>query len=86
MFYMLIACVLFYIAYRSTPICLCEWYTPFVRPSRHKERRSTTYNHRALNDAEDAVEALRWVRAKFFQPPARRPNGAVLLDRRLTST
>eukprot|EP00435_Cladocopium_sp_Y103_P031543 s616_g8.t1 len=32
------------------------------------DRRSNTYNHRALNDAEDAIEAMRWVRQKFFSP------------------
>jgi len=32
------------------------------------DRRSTTYNHRALNDAEDAIEAMRWVRQKFYTP------------------
>eukprot|EP00439_Symbiodinium_sp_Y106_P051481 s2513_g6.t2 len=30
------------------------------------DRRSETYNHRAVNDVEDAIEALRWVREKFF--------------------
>lgn len=30
------------------------------------DRRSTSYNHRALNDAADAIEAMRWVRQKFF--------------------
>lgn len=32
------------------------------------DRRSNSYNHRALNDAEDAIEAMRWVRQKFFFP------------------
>ncbi|CAE7559814.1 Rexo2 [Symbiodinium sp. CCMP2456] len=30
------------------------------------DRKSSTYNHRAVNDVEDAIEALRWVRQKFF--------------------
>ncbi|CAE7650517.1 REXO2 [Symbiodinium pilosum] len=30
------------------------------------DRKSSDYNHRAVNDVEDAIEALRWVRNKFF--------------------
>jgi len=49
------------------------------------ERRISSYNHRALNDAEDSIEALRWIQEQFFQPapapkahvaPARQYNGA----------
>jgi len=31
------------------------------------DRRSSSYNHRAVNDVEDAIEALSWVRQSFFQ-------------------
>ena len=65
-----------YLAVTLTALSLKE---PRSQP---KERRSTTYNHRALNDAEDAVEALRWVRSKFFLPP--RANGKVLMGRLAT--
>jgi oligoribonuclease len=30
------------------------------------DRRSSTYNHRAVQDAEDAIEALRWVRRELI--------------------
>merc|ERR1719401_2351974 len=33
------------------------------------EDRPSRYNHRALNDAEDSVEALRWIQEHFFQSP-----------------
>ncbi|CAK8985397.1 Oligoribonuclease [Durusdinium trenchii] len=32
------------------------------------ERRSTGYNHRALNDVEDAIEAMGWLRKNLFPP------------------
>jgi len=35
-----------------------------------REKKQTRYNHRALNDVEDSIEALGWVRENLFQQPA----------------
>jgi len=35
------------------------------------DRRDSRYNHRALNDVEDSILALRWVQEEFFQPALR---------------
>mmetsp|Transcript_126338 Transcript_126338/g.404467 ORF Transcript_126338/g.404467 Transcript_126338/m.404467 type:complete len:316 (-) Transcript_126338:26-973(-) len=34
-----------------------------------REKRESKYNHRALNDVEDSIETLAWVRDNLFQSP-----------------
>ncbi|CAJ1447809.1 unnamed protein product [Effrenium voratum] len=36
--------------------------------SQYWARRSSAYNHRALQDVRDSIAALRWIREKFFDP------------------
>jgi len=34
-----------------------------------RQKRETKYNHRALNDVEDSIETLAWIRDNLFQKP-----------------
>merc|ERR1711972_517776 len=51
-----------------------RWLPEKERVWRNDQRAHVSYDHRAMNDTESAIQSMRWARANLFiQPTERRP-------------
>eukprot|EP00931_Biecheleriopsis_adriatica_P031405 TRINITY_DN18422_c0_g1_i1.p1 TRINITY_DN18422_c0_g1~~TRINITY_DN18422_c0_g1_i1.p1 ORF type:complete len:101 (+),score=16.11 TRINITY_DN18422_c0_g1_i1:367-669(+) len=54
----------------SSVLRVSEHWAPEKMSAWRKRSKSSSYNHRAMNDVKDSIETMRWLRDEMFMPPS----------------